>query len=178
MSARSVRGERVRRPECSICIGDIAPGPEAQALECGHTFHYACIAQWERRRNLTCPNCREPLFMVVREGVDEQRTRCRASVRRDATSSRQCLHTLADGPGFCTRHARARDARHSAVRAAREDAAFYIEQRMAQTRSRLRESRDNTNRSADEARARRTAARSTHSYTSSYMWSWVGCDLM
>lgn len=157
--------------ECSICIGGIAPGPEAQALECGHIFHYACISQWERRRNFTCPNCREPLFMVESE---VRPTRCRASVRRDATSSRGCrLRAIADGSGLCTRHCKARDERDRAVFAEREDEAFYVQQRMAQTRSRLRDVRER-----NEARARRTAERSTHSYTSSYMWSWVGCDTM
>jgi len=42
---------------CSIC----ACGTEDEdytTLECGHTFHVACVLQWFRYEHTTCPNCR------------------------------------------------------------------------------------------------------------------------
>lgn len=42
---------------CTICA-DTLEGTEATTLECGHSFHVACVLQWFRYEHKTCPNCR------------------------------------------------------------------------------------------------------------------------
>ena len=50
---------------CSICLLELERGAEAIKLDCMHTFHLSCCAQWLHSHS-TCPNCR----VVVRE-VDD-----------------------------------------------------------------------------------------------------------
>lgn len=42
---------------CTIC-SDALEGTEWTRLECGHSFHVACVLQWFRYEHTTCPNCR------------------------------------------------------------------------------------------------------------------------
>ena len=44
--------------ECSICTENLEEN--SHELECGHTFHAACICNWFRRGSGLCPNCRDP----------------------------------------------------------------------------------------------------------------------
>lgn len=48
---------------CPICM-NIMNENTSRTLECGHTFHTACIDRW-RRRSHTCPNCRAPFDQQV-----------------------------------------------------------------------------------------------------------------
>lgn len=42
---------------CPVCTEDLQSAPTL-TLECGHTFHAACITQWFRYYHTTCPVCR------------------------------------------------------------------------------------------------------------------------
>lgn len=44
--------------ECSICTENLAQDV-THTLECGHSFHAACICRWFRQGNPTCPECRD-----------------------------------------------------------------------------------------------------------------------
>lgn len=44
--------------ECSICTESLDDG-SMHALSCGHAFHVACICNWFRQGNPSCPNCRD-----------------------------------------------------------------------------------------------------------------------
>ena len=44
-------------PQCPICMEDITPGQDAQALPCAHIFHRACVGRWLRQHR-ACPVCR------------------------------------------------------------------------------------------------------------------------
>lgn len=48
---------------CPICMTTITPGT-SRTLECGHTFHKACLERWKRRSS-TCPNCRAPFDQLM-----------------------------------------------------------------------------------------------------------------
>jgi uncharacterized Zn finger protein (UPF0148 family) len=48
--------EAVEPEVCAICHGDVEDGHE---LQCGHKFHSACIIQWFRNGNASCPMCRD-----------------------------------------------------------------------------------------------------------------------
>lgn len=45
---------------CSICGDEEDNGDETQltSLDCGHSFHSACIIEWFRFYAASCPNCR------------------------------------------------------------------------------------------------------------------------
>ncbi|KDO23051.1 hypothetical protein SPRG_11898 [Saprolegnia parasitica CBS 223.65] len=43
---------------CPICL---EPATAAWTSPCGHAYCYACIAEWVRRRQHTCPICRARL---------------------------------------------------------------------------------------------------------------------
>ncbi|EQC36173.1 hypothetical protein SDRG_06286 [Saprolegnia diclina VS20] len=43
---------------CPICL---EPGTAAWTSPCGHAYCYACIAEWVRRRQPSCPICRARL---------------------------------------------------------------------------------------------------------------------
>jgi hypothetical protein len=56
--------------ECAVCLNDLTegdgPGP---ALLCGHVFHGQCLQDWvhmckSKGNHVTCPYCRQPLFVV------------------------------------------------------------------------------------------------------------------
>ena len=54
--------------ECSICWEE-AESAGASRLQCGHSFHAACLAEW-LARSLTCPLCRratspKPVDMAI-----------------------------------------------------------------------------------------------------------------
>lgn len=54
-----VCGVHKRAPvECSICLADIRRSKKT--LQCGHTFHAACVRRWFRRGTISCPMCRAP----------------------------------------------------------------------------------------------------------------------
>lgn len=44
--------------ECSICT-DCLENSASHTLECGHSFHAACICRWFRQGNPSCPECRD-----------------------------------------------------------------------------------------------------------------------
>ena len=56
-AARDSAGEM-----CSICLDDDPDG--MHQLECGHSFHSACLITWLRRGRLSCPNCRDDLHLA------------------------------------------------------------------------------------------------------------------
>lgn len=43
---------------CSICLEDMRRNSLVTRLPCSHVFHDACIFEWLRDRNPTCPLCR------------------------------------------------------------------------------------------------------------------------
>ena len=46
---------------CTICCADIEEGDKIYKLNCGHTFHKACIDPWLKKSS-ECPNCRCDVF--------------------------------------------------------------------------------------------------------------------
>lgn len=55
--------------ECSICLGEYAPGDLLTTFPCGHSFHTNCAQRWiltksrsRRERTPSCPLCKQPLF--------------------------------------------------------------------------------------------------------------------
>jgi hypothetical protein len=62
--------EEEEEEECAVCLNDLTecdgPGP---AILCGHVFHGHCLQDWvdkckSKGYHLTCPICRQPLFVV------------------------------------------------------------------------------------------------------------------
>ena len=57
---------RVVKPEeegaivCSICIEDVKGGDRIRTIDCGHSFHMACLDPWLLRHS-ECPNCKRSL---------------------------------------------------------------------------------------------------------------------
>lgn len=49
----------IETPICSICISPLGE-TNICTLECGHTFHYNCVFQWNRQ-NQSCPMCRDEI---------------------------------------------------------------------------------------------------------------------
>lgn len=49
--------------ECAICLSVIGEDEEIKELRCRHLFHEACLDQWLRLRNRTCPLCRDNLVL-------------------------------------------------------------------------------------------------------------------
>jgi hypothetical protein len=50
---------------CSICYEYNKQGELPNKIGCGHYFHYSCINEWVGRGNNTCPDCRQPINMLV-----------------------------------------------------------------------------------------------------------------
>ena len=49
---------------CAICQEEARDS--CLTIECGHTYHAACISTWFRRGNTTCPSCRsEPPTLPI-----------------------------------------------------------------------------------------------------------------
>lgn len=46
--------------ECTICLESYAPAAPPVTLQCRHSFHAPCIAEWSRSSPL-CPLCRRPI---------------------------------------------------------------------------------------------------------------------
>ena len=44
---------------CTICLEELGER-NTTTLECGHSFHYRCIFQWNTQHN-SCPFCRQPI---------------------------------------------------------------------------------------------------------------------
>ncbi|KAL3639164.1 hypothetical protein CASFOL_017071 [Castilleja foliolosa] len=52
------------RKICAVCLDDVCGQKDKVAIldECGHEFHYCCLKQWLRRKNI-CPICRRTAIM-------------------------------------------------------------------------------------------------------------------
>lgn len=46
---------------CAICLADLEPSAAVHELPCRHCFHRACLAEWLRVGQATCPSCRGAL---------------------------------------------------------------------------------------------------------------------
>jgi hypothetical protein len=65
-------------PQCSICLGDYAPGDLIAASttsSCSHQFHRDCIAKWLLRK-FHCPVCRE---IYLKEDIENPETATKSS---------------------------------------------------------------------------------------------------
>ncbi len=45
--------------KCTICLDEFADNKPCHELQCGHTYHTACILTWFRNGNPSCPLCRD-----------------------------------------------------------------------------------------------------------------------
>jgi hypothetical protein len=43
--------------QCTICISEFTLDEKLTTLECGHTYHHACITEWYQK-NQACPICK------------------------------------------------------------------------------------------------------------------------
>ena len=43
--------------QCTICISEFKLDEKLTTLECGHTYHHACITEWYQK-NQACPICK------------------------------------------------------------------------------------------------------------------------
>ena len=43
--------------QCTICISEFTLDDKLTTLECGHTYHHACITEWYQK-NQACPICK------------------------------------------------------------------------------------------------------------------------
>jgi hypothetical protein len=50
---------------CPICLQYNKDGELPNKIDCGHYFHYSCLNEWVEGGNTTCPNCRQPINMLV-----------------------------------------------------------------------------------------------------------------
>lgn len=58
---RRVSHDQVQN-ECAICIEDILEDEDFGALQCGHIFHFLCIADWViSKQSRRCPYCNGPI---------------------------------------------------------------------------------------------------------------------
>ena len=55
-----VTQEETGRLTCSICIDEAKQGEKIRTIDCGHSFHMACIDPWLLRHG-ECPNCKRNL---------------------------------------------------------------------------------------------------------------------
>jgi hypothetical protein len=62
---REKRNEIIDVNACPVCDEYNKAGELPNKLGCGHYFHYSCINEWVGRGNDTCPNCRQPINMLV-----------------------------------------------------------------------------------------------------------------
>eukprot|EP00392_Amoebophrya_sp_AT5.2_P003785 g3790.t1 len=58
-----------KRSECAICCCDFEVGVKVARTQCGHLFHYDCLAEWAATGNNTCPLCREPIDIDLGDGI-------------------------------------------------------------------------------------------------------------
>ncbi|XP_041014197.1 RING-H2 finger protein ATL14-like [Juglans microcarpa x Juglans regia] len=59
--------------ECAVCLCKIEEGEEIRELRCDHIFHRICLDRWLGYNRVTCPLCRDSLFMrrnVTELGVE------------------------------------------------------------------------------------------------------------
>lgn len=49
--------EDMKSSVCGVCQLDLSKEKECCRLNCGHLFHYSCIAKW-LRKTAQCPLCR------------------------------------------------------------------------------------------------------------------------
>ncbi len=52
--------------------------------ECGHVFHFDCLALWIQHGNNTCPNCRQPLKEFVRLKKKDEKAKEDAKHKEEA----------------------------------------------------------------------------------------------
>jgi hypothetical protein len=89
--------------ECPICFEPIYPMNEA-TLKCDHKLHKTCLARWSgdpknnpSDRNKTCPVCRGPLELKVKEdmirrqigGYQKKKTRKLKKFKKSRKSRKQ-----------------------------------------------------------------------------------------
>lgn len=43
--------------QCTICISEFTLDEKLTTLECGHTYHHACLMEWYQK-NQVCPICK------------------------------------------------------------------------------------------------------------------------
>ena len=43
--------------QCTICISEFTLDEKLTTLECGHTYHHACITEWYQKHQ-ACPICK------------------------------------------------------------------------------------------------------------------------
>ncbi|KAE9596022.1 putative transcription factor C2H2 family [Lupinus albus] len=53
--------------ECIVCLTQFEPESEINHLSCGHIFHKVCLEKWLNYLNITCPLCRAPLMLGVKD---------------------------------------------------------------------------------------------------------------
>ncbi|KAL5697783.1 hypothetical protein ACHQM5_028899 [Ranunculus cassubicifolius] len=49
--------EKALKESCSICQEDYVEEDDLGSLECGHEFHFSCLKQWLKCKNV-CPVCK------------------------------------------------------------------------------------------------------------------------
>lgn len=49
--------------ECAVCLSKIEEGEEMRELRCEHHFHRVCLDRWIGYKGVTCPLCRDFLFL-------------------------------------------------------------------------------------------------------------------
>jgi hypothetical protein len=59
------RDEIIDVNACSICLSYNKDGELPNKIGCGHYFHYSCINDWIGVGKNTCPDCRQPINMLV-----------------------------------------------------------------------------------------------------------------
>lgn len=63
--------------QCPICLDrlcpDAADNAPASIVACGHTFHFACIAEWARG-SMSCPLCKAPIDETHDAAVHQRAT--------------------------------------------------------------------------------------------------------
>lgn len=74
---------------CSICMDNIEP-PNILSLECNHTYHATCIAQWFRKKS-TCPLCRRDEDEALKEAAAMEEERLRREIEETELKLKQAL---------------------------------------------------------------------------------------
>ncbi|KAG7978978.1 hypothetical protein I3843_05G107200 [Carya illinoinensis] len=57
------RSSREVEEECTVCLSKIEEGEEMRELRCEHHFHRICLDRWIGYKGVTCPLCRDSLFL-------------------------------------------------------------------------------------------------------------------
>ena len=73
ISALECEIEGVGFTECSICLGNLAPGDLCKRMPpiCGHIFHLKCIDEW-LRMSKTCPLCKRDLRPNSAKSIEDR----------------------------------------------------------------------------------------------------------